>query len=67
RNSGQVVTRKMLCEALWESDWEGVTKIVEVHINRLRNKIDRNFDAPLLHTVRKQGYVLRAAGGSESR
>ena len=47
RYAGQVVTRKMLCEHLWESDWEGVTNVVEVHINRLRGKIDRGFDEPL--------------------
>ena len=60
RYVGQVVTRKMLCEHLWESDWEGVTNVVEVHINRLRGKIDRGFDEPLIQTVRGRGYVLRA-------
>jgi two-component system OmpR family response regulator/two-component system copper resistance phosphate regulon response regulator CusR len=59
RNSGQVVTRKMLCEHLWESDWEGVTNVIEVHITRLRAKIDRDFEVPLLHTVRGRGYALR--------
>ena len=60
RFNGQVVTRKMLCEHLWEADWEGVTNVIEVHINRLRSKIDRDFDQPLIHTVRGRGYVLRA-------
>lgn len=60
RFAGQVVTRKMLCEHLWESDWEGVTNVVEVHINRLRGKIDRGYDEPLIHTVRGRGYVLRS-------
>lgn len=59
RYQGQVVTRKMLCEHLWESDWEGVTNVVEVHINRLRGKIDRGFEEPLIQTVRGRGYVLR--------
>lgn len=59
RYAGQVVTRKMLCEHLWESDWEGVTNVVEVHINRLRGKIDRGFAEPLIQTVRGRGYVLR--------
>lgn len=59
RYAGQVVTRKMLCEHLWESDWEGVTNVVEVHINRLRGKIDRGYDEPLIQTVRGRGYVLR--------
>ena len=60
RHAGQVVTRKMLCEHLWEADWEGVTNVVEVHINRLRGKTDRKFGEPLIHTVRGRGYVLRA-------
>ena len=59
RYAGKVVTRKMLCEHLWESDWEGVTNVVEVHINRLRGKVDRGFDEPLIQTVRGQGYVLQ--------
>lgn len=60
RYAGQVVTRKMLCEHLWESDWEGVTNLVEVHINRLRGKVDKGFEEPLIQTVRGRGYVLRA-------
>jgi two-component system OmpR family response regulator/two-component system copper resistance phosphate regulon response regulator CusR len=60
RNAGQVVTRKMLCEHLWDSDWEGVTNVIEVHVNRLRGKIDRDFDTQLVHTIRGRGYVLRA-------
>jgi len=59
RNADQVVTRKMLCEHLWESDWEGVTNVIEVHINRLRGKIDRDFEKQLIQTVRGRGYVLR--------
>jgi two-component system OmpR family response regulator/two-component system copper resistance phosphate regulon response regulator CusR len=59
RYAGQVVTRKMLCEHLWEADWEGVTNVVEVHINRLRGKIDKGFDEPLIQTVRGRGYMLR--------
>jgi two-component system OmpR family response regulator/two-component system copper resistance phosphate regulon response regulator CusR len=60
RYAGQIVTRKMLCEHLWESDWEGVTNVVDVHINRLRGKIDRGYSEPLIQTVRGRGYVLRA-------
>ncbi len=62
RNAGDVVTRRMLCEHLWDADWEGVTNVIEVHINRLRSKIDRDFDMPLLHTVRGRGYVIRGDG-----
>ena len=61
RHAGQVVTRTMLCESLWESDWEGTTNVIEVHINRLRTKLQRGTKEPLIHTVRGRGYVLRAA------
>jgi two-component system OmpR family response regulator/two-component system copper resistance phosphate regulon response regulator CusR len=60
RHAGQVVTRRMICEHLWDADWEGITNVIEVHVNRLRSKIDRDFAVPLLHTVRGRGYILRA-------
>ena len=60
RHAGQVVTRKMLCESLWKSDWEGTTNVIEVHINRLRTKLQRASTEPLIHTVRGRGYALRA-------
>lgn len=62
RHVNKVVTRKMLCEHLWHADWEGVTNVIEVHITRLRAKIDRDFGEPLLHTVRGQGYMIRNVG-----
>lgn len=58
RNEGHVVTRKMLCEHLWDASWEGVTNVIEVHVTRLRAKIDRDFDVALLQTVRGRGYRL---------
>ena len=61
RHAGQLVTRKMLCEHLWESDWEGATNVIEVHINRLRGKIDRGLDKSLIQTVRGRGYAIRAS------
>jgi two-component system, OmpR family, response regulator len=61
RHAGQVVTRKMLCESLWESDWEGTTNVIEVHINRLRTKLQRGSKEPLIHTIRGRGYALRAS------
>lgn len=60
RHAGQVVTRKMLCEHLWKSDWEGATNVIEVHVNRLRNKLDRLVPEPLIETVRGRGYAVRA-------
>ncbi len=59
RHAGQVVTRKMLCEHLWYADWEGMTNVVEVHINRLRGKLDRGFDASAIQTIRGRGYAIR--------
>ena len=61
RHAGEVVTRKMLCESLWESDWEGTTNVIEVHINRLRGKLQRGTKEPLIHTIRGRGYALRAS------
>src|SRR5215469_18875201 len=61
RHAGQVVTRKMLCEHLWETDWEGTTNVIEVHINRIRKKLDRDDSAPIIQTVRGRGYALRAS------
>jgi two-component system OmpR family response regulator len=61
RHAGLVVTRKMLCESLWESDWEGTTNVIEVHINRLRNKLQKGAKEPLIHTIRGRGYALRAS------
>ena len=60
RNAGQVVTRKMLCEHLWEGEWEGVTNVIEVHVNRLRNKLAQAGTDGLIQTIRGRGYALKA-------
>ena len=60
RNAGRVVTRTMLLEHVWEFYFDPKTSVVETHISRLRNKIDRGFSAELIHTVRGMGYCLRA-------
>jgi DNA-binding response OmpR family regulator len=64
RRPEQVLTRGMLCEQLWDSSWEGETNVIEVHINRLRGKIDRPFALPLIHTVRGKGYTLTESPAS---
>ena len=61
RFSGQVVTRKMLCEHVWGFDWDGPTNVIEVHINRLRGKLDRDRDESLIRTIRGRGYALTTA------
>ncbi|VTS01413.1 response regulator transcription factor [Tuwongella immobilis] len=58
RHAGQIVTRKMLCEHLWNTDWEGETNVIEVHMNRLRNKLERTGSRAPIQTVRGKGYVL---------
>lgn len=61
RNAGQVVSRKMILDAVWEPGVENFTNVVDVYINRLRNKIDKGAARPLIHTVRGLGYVLQEA------
>lgn len=60
RYHGQVVTRKMLCEHVWGFDWDGPTNVIEVHINRLRGKIDRGREESFVRTIRGRGYALAA-------
>jgi two-component system OmpR family response regulator len=59
RHAGEIVTRTMLLEKVWDFHFDPKTNIVETHISRLRSKIDKGFDKPLLHTVRGAGYVIR--------
>jgi two-component system, OmpR family, response regulator len=59
RHAGQVVTRTMLLEHVWDYHFDPQTNVIDVHISRLRSKIDKEFPRPLLHTVRGAGYVVR--------
>jgi two-component system, OmpR family, response regulator len=59
RHPGQVMTRTMLLEKVWDYRFDPQTNVIDVHISRLRQKIDRGFDYPLIHTVRGAGYSLR--------
>lgn len=60
RHAGQVVTRTMLLEGVWDYHFDPRTNVIDVHISRIRQKIDKGFDQPLIHTVRGAGYALRA-------
>jgi two-component system OmpR family response regulator len=60
RNAGRVVSRSMLLEAVWDYNFDPQTNIIDQHVSRLRQKIDRDFSPPLLQTVRGMGYSLRA-------
>jgi len=59
RRQGQVVTRTMLLEGVWDLHFDPQTNVIDVHMSRLRNAVDREFPKPLIHTVRGAGYVLR--------
>ena len=59
RHSGQVVTRTMLLENVWDYHFDPQTNVIDVHISRLRSKIDKGFERPLLHTIRGAGYMIR--------
>ncbi len=60
RNAGKVVTRTMLLEEVWDYHFDPQTNVIDVHISRLRSKIDKDFGEPLLQTVRGAGYMLRS-------
>jgi two-component system OmpR family response regulator len=60
RNAGRVVTRSMLLEHVWDYNFDPQTNIIDQHVSRLRQKVDRDFPVPLIETVRGVGYVIRA-------
>ena len=60
RHAGQVVTRTMLLEGVWDYHFDPQTNVIDVHVSRLRQKIDKPFGTALIHTVRNAGYMLRA-------
>ncbi|MCP8937724.1 response regulator transcription factor [Alsobacter sp. SYSU M60028] len=59
KHAGQVVTRTMLLENVWDYHFDPQTNVIDVHLSRLRGKIDKGFDRPLIHTVRGAGYMVR--------
>jgi two-component system OmpR family response regulator len=58
RNSDRPVTKSLIIEHVWNIHFDSVSNVVEVHVNALRNKIDRGFGPPLIHTIRGVGYML---------
>jgi two-component system OmpR family response regulator len=62
RRKGEVVTRTMLLEGVWDFHFDPQTSVVETHVSRLRGKLDKGFARPLIHTVRGAGYVIRDDG-----
>lgn len=65
KHAGQVVTRTMLLEHVWDYHFDPQTNVIDVHVSRLRAKVDKGFDRPLIHTIRGAGYMVRA--GAEGR
>jgi two-component system OmpR family response regulator len=63
RHAGQVVTRTMLLENVWDYHFDPQTNVVDVHISKLRQKIDVDSERPLLRTVRNAGYMMAASEG----
>ena len=62
RHAGQVVTRTMLLEGVWDYHFDPQTNVIDVHVSRLRQKIDKPYPTPLIHTIRNAGYMLRPEG-----
>ena len=62
RNAGQVLSRSMIVDHVWDQSFDSFTNVVDVYIRYLRNKIDQGFEPKLIHTVRGVGYVLNAEG-----
>ncbi len=60
RHAGQVVTRTMLLEKVWDYHFDPQTNVIDVHVSRLRQKVDKGFEVSLIHTVRNAGYMIRA-------
>jgi two-component system, OmpR family, response regulator len=60
RNAGHIVTRTMLLENVWDYHFDPQTNVIDVHVSRLRSKIDKGFDEPILQTVRGAGYMIKA-------
>ena len=60
RNAGHIVTRTMLLENVWDYHFDPQTNVIDVHMSRLRGKIDKGFEEPMLQTVRGAGYMIRA-------
>jgi len=59
RNAGNIVTRTMISEHVWDINFDTFTNVIDVYINYLRNKIDNGFDVKMIHTVRGKGYLLK--------
>jgi two-component system, OmpR family, response regulator len=67
RHAGDLVTRTMLLEKVWDHHFDPQTNVIDVHVSRLRQKLDKGFATPLLYTVRGAGYTLKAPNGASAQ
>ena len=58
-NANEVITRTMISEHVWNEEFDSLSNIIDVFVNHLRNKIDKDFDKPLIHTIHGTGYILK--------
>jgi DNA-binding response OmpR family regulator len=58
RNKGRTITQTMIIEHVWDQDYEGLSNVVNVYINHLRDKVDRGFEQKVIHTIRGVGYKI---------
>lgn len=65
RHPDQVLSRTVLSESVWDETFDSFTNVIDVYVNYIRNKVDRNFSPKLIHTVRGAGYVMRRPEGSK--
>jgi heavy metal response regulator len=61
-HAGEVVTRTMISEQVWNEDFDSFTNVIDVYVKHLRDKVDKGFDEPLIHTIRGSGYMLAEPG-----
>ena len=62
QHAGQVLTRTMISEHVWNYDFDTMTNVIDVHINHLRSKVDKDFSSKLIHTIKGVGYVFKEKG-----
>ena len=61
RNEGSIITRTMITENIWDINYDSFTNVIDVYINYLRNKIDKDYEIKLIHTIRGRGYMFSGA------
>jgi DNA-binding response OmpR family regulator len=66
RHAGEVSTRAMIAEHVWDFTWDRLTNVIDVYVNHLRRRLEENGEPRLIHAVRGVGYVMRATDGDDA-